>query len=243
MGEHLESLCIRVPKVYDWVKREIEVARIFSSEDLSFGAFDPASPFVDMEVILTDEAGNPVDLSDENSIAEVLEVSTARGTGRREREILLPDGETVTLHEVRLSISGFYRIKFTRDEFGCDDTGAPACFLSTVLPWSTTQRFYLCAPEGTYPAVRLDNFEGQGNIQLSSAGLFQGLDLDIMLCISVQVERFVNIEVEGSYCHPRPELLETLGCGPTVHPPQCHDLFPGTHHSHCDDHGGEYEFE
>ncbi|MCG2991144.1 hypothetical protein KZ294_26690, partial [Escherichia coli] len=59
MGEHLESLCIRVPKVYDWVKREIEVARIFSSEDLLFGAFDPTSPFVDMEVILTDEAGNP----------------------------------------------------------------------------------------------------------------------------------------------------------------------------------------
>ncbi|TDB53186.1 MULTISPECIES: hypothetical protein [Bacillaceae] len=243
MGEHLDSLCIRVPKVYDWVKREISLERLYSNGSLEFGNFDPTSPYVDVEVILTDAAGNPLDLNDEDAIAEVIEIPTCKKHGRKHKEILLPDGEVVTLHEVKLSMNGFCRIKFTRDEFGCEDLGTPGCYLSPVVPWSTTQRFYLCAPEGTYPVVRLDNFDGQGDVRSLPTGGFESLDLEIMLCVSVQVERYVNIEVEGSYCHPRPELLETLGCGPIIHPPQCHELFPGTHHLHEEDHGGEYEFE
>ncbi|MED3824090.1 hypothetical protein P4561_10245 [Priestia flexa] len=254
MGEHLESLCIRVPKVYDWVKREVTQNRSFIPGQIDFpDSIDPIcatyGPTAEVQAVLTDEEGNPIDLSDDDAINSVIEI--APFGKRRTRKIVLPDGEFVKLQEVRLSISGFYRVKLTNVPNFCNTTGVPPCVLSDdTYTWSTVQTFYLCAPEGTYPVVHLDNFDGIGNVLCSDDNEFEGVDLELFICLSVQMERDVKIEVEGSYCYPRPEILDKLGCGPVYNPPTCDDIFPGRHHyhhghdhDHDDDHGGEYEFE
>lgn len=233
MGEHFDSLCIRVPKVYDWVKREVTQSRTFRTGEISFPtALTSLNTTADVQVVLTDAAGTPIDFHDEDALNDVIEVSPFGR--RRHREIVLPDGEVISLQEVRISISGFYRIKI--DEFSTSCIGGiPSCELSNeVFPFSTTQTYFLCAPEGTYPVVHLDSLEGTGNLVFNGA-TFQQLDLDLFICLSVQIEREVKIEVEGSYCYPRPEIIDPVGCGPIVHPPHCDGIFPRKHKHHHHD--------
>ena len=35
MGEHFEALCIRVPKVYDWVRRQVVLPQIFTKDQFT----------------------------------------------------------------------------------------------------------------------------------------------------------------------------------------------------------------
>ncbi|MEK1831535.1 hypothetical protein AAAC51_29590 [Priestia megaterium] len=105
---------------------------------------------------------------------------------------MLPDGEVVVLHEVKLSISGFYRVKLIElsGHHKHDEVE------SSVIPWKIHQTFYLCAPEGTEPVVHLESFEGtDGSLRLSDCHL-QQLSFDLVLCLSVQIEKDVKVEVE-----------------------------------------------
>ncbi|MBU8854397.1 hypothetical protein C2I27_23175 [Priestia megaterium] len=240
MGELFESLCIRVPKVYDWVRRQVVLPQIFTNDTSLFEeeALKDLGHDVEVEIILTDSDGKPVDPSDEDALDKVIEL-VPHG-GRRARKIVLPDGEVVILHEVRLSISGFYKIKLI-------DLGGHHKhheLTSCNIPWKTHQTFYLCAPEGTEPVVHLDSFEGSGgSIRLSHCDL-QLLSFELVLCFSVQIEKDVKIEVEGSFCYPRPEIIDAAsGCAPVEYPPQCEAIFPGRRHHHddCDESSSSYE--
>src|SRR6478736_5923749 len=163
MGEHFEALCIRVPKVYDWVRRQVVFPQIFTND---------ASLF-DEEAL--EDLGHDVEV-----------------------EVILTDGEIVILHEVKLSSSGFYKIRLI-------DLGGHHKYSdveSSGIRWKIHQTFYLCAPEGTEPVVHLDSFEGtDGSIRLSDIHL-QQLSFDLVLGLSVQIEKDVKIEVEGSFCYP-----------------------------------------
>ncbi|MHA2962305.1 BMQ_0737 family morphogenetic spore coat protein [Priestia megaterium] len=242
MGELFESLCIRVPKVYDWVRRQVVLPQIFTHDTSLFNehVLKGLGDDVEVEIILTDCHGTPVDPSDEDALDKVIEL-VPHG-GRRPRTIILPDGESVVLHEVKLSISGFYKIKLI--DLGNHQKHHE--FTSCNIPWKTHQTFYLCAPEGTEPVVHLDSFEGTGGSIRLSHGSLQLLSFDIVLCLSVQIEKDVKIEVEGSFCYPRPEIIDpsNVGCLPVEYPPQCEAIFPGKHHhDECDERTYESSFE
>ncbi len=74
--------------------------------------------------------------------------------------------------------------------------------------------------------MHLDSFEGtDGSIRLSDIHL-QQLSFDLVLGLSVQIEKDVKIEVEGSFCYPRPEVISTSsGFSPIEYPPQCEAIF------------------
>lgn len=199
MGEHFEALCIRVPKVYDWVRRQVVLPQIFTNDASLFDeeALEDLGHDVEVEVILTDSKGHSVDVSDEEALDHVIEL-VPQG-GRKPKKVILPDGEIVILHEVKLSISGFYKIRL----INLGGHHKYSDVESSVIPWKIHQTFYLCAPEGTEPVVHLDSFEGtDGSIRLSDIHL-QQLSFDLVLGLSVQIEKDVKIEVEGSFCYPR----------------------------------------
>lgn len=184
-GRTFESLCIRVPKVYDWVRRQVVLPQIFTNDTSLFEeeALKDLGHDVEVEIVLTDSEGHPVDPSDEDALDNVIEL-VPHG-GRRPKKIVLPDGEVVVLHEVKLSISGFYRVKLIElnGHHKHDEVE------SSVIPWKIHQTFYLCAPEGTEPVVHLESFEGtDGSLRLSDCHL-QQLSFDLMLCLSVQIEK------------------------------------------------------
>ncbi|MFE3890288.1 hypothetical protein ACFX4Y_11705 [Priestia sp. YIM B13446] len=240
MAELFESLCIRVPKVYDWVRRQVVLPQIFTNDTSLFKeeALKDLGHDVEVEIVLTDSEGHPVDPSDEDALDNVIEL-VPHG-GRRPKKIVLPDGEVVVLHEVKLSISGFYRVKLIElsGHHKHDEVE------SSVIPWKIHQTFYLCAPEGTEPVVHLESFEGtDGSLRLSDCHL-QQLSFDLVLCLSVQIEKDVKVEVEGSFCYPRPEIISASSCSPIEYPPQCDAIFPGKpHHDDFDGDDVESDFD
>ena len=226
-----ERLCIRVPKVYDWVNRQVDIPLLafnginglqdlgFDCEGVTGAPDDPCQVLGDtaltVNCYVTDALGNPVDPLREGSlfITEIMQPE-----GRHEITATLPTGDTVTLQKVKVLVKGFVVVEVS------DLQGNITC-TSDPIPFATAQTFFLCAPRGTTVNAHLSFFECDANL-ICTDGDFQQLDVSITICLDVQMEATVKIEVEGRFCQPREELVAGV-CPVNTFPPQCPEIFPG----------------
>ncbi|WLR51617.1 hypothetical protein LC040_01570 [Bacillus tianshenii] len=240
-----EKLCIKVPKVYDWVTRQVDLPLIsYTGKELKRLDFDcNTDPTADsvgsnicdilanegvedvlVDCFLSDKYGNRIDPSRDTSIL-CQEIIQPRG--REKVNVTLPSGEEVTLEKVKVLVKGFVGVDLV------SPTGEVICHLDEGIPFATAQTFVLCAPEGTHVQCHLSFFECDASLICTED--FQQLDVSITLCVEVQMEAQVKIEVEGKFCRPRPELpIASALCPTDKFPPQCPDIFPASDRRHHD---------
>ncbi|HZH61487.1 MAG TPA: hypothetical protein VEY70_18350 [Metabacillus sp.] len=228
MNGKQEPLCIKVPKVYDWVVGQINVpVQSFRGtsglERLNFTCEEIDEQVqggqVTAECILTDEDGNPVDPLAPGSI---LCTEIAPFDGRKDVNVILSTGETVTLQKVIVLKKGHFTVRISNRR-------GESC-ISSPQPFSVCEEFLLCAPEGTFLKCEITEFECNACFMCiqDDAGnqSFQQLDVSINICQNVQIESIVMLEIEANICQPRSEIV--VNCPPKNFPPQCPVVFSGT---------------
>ncbi|OLO35869.1 hypothetical protein BTR23_16095 [Alkalihalophilus pseudofirmus] len=225
-----ETLCIKVPKVYDWVTRQVDVPlQAFTGEkglkQLNFNGncSDPCLDLANMgamsiKCILTDSLGNPVDPLEHGSI---LCTEIPQTHGRHEVEITLPDGEVVTLQKVKVLKKGYFVVQVA-------NAAGTLVYTSKPQHFAVAEKFFLCAPEGTHLQCEITDFECDAHLICGEdeAGdpVFQQIDVSINMCQNVQMEALVKLEITAGFCQPRQEL--PFECPPLHVPPQCPEIFP-----------------
>ncbi|MDE5412686.1 hypothetical protein [Alkalihalobacterium chitinilyticum] len=225
-----ETLCIKVPKVYDWVTRQVDVPlQAFTGEkglkQLNFNGkyLDPCAELdgmgaLSINCIVTDSAGHPVDPLKHGSI---LCTEIPQTHGRQEVEITLPDGEVVTLQKVKVLKKGYFVVQVTNAAGTVVYTSAPQHF-------AVAEKFFLCAPEGTYLQCEITDFECDAHLICDKDDKgdseFQQIDVSINMCQNIQMEALVKLEITADFCQPRQEL--PFECPPHHVPPQCPEIFP-----------------
>ncbi|MFC3884434.1 hypothetical protein ACFOU2_13340 [Bacillus songklensis] len=225
----LENLCIRVPKVYDWVNRQVDLPLMsfignrglaklnFDCEGASGSKDDPCKVLGKHTVarcFLSDSEGNPID-SLTSPAVDIEEI--AQPDGRLSVTSTLPNGERVTLQKVKVLVKGFIVIEVS-------DAHGDTC-ISDPQPFAVAQTFFLCAPPGTEVVGHITFFECDSHLICDNYE-FQQLDVSLTFCLDVQMEATVKVEVEGRFCRPRQELPINI-CDVRQIPPQCPDVFPG----------------
>ena len=143
--------------------------------------------------------------------------------GRASAEFHLPDGTKVVLQKVKVLKTGFVVVQVKNSQ-GKTCTSEP-------IAWSVSEKFFLCAPEGTFLQCEITDFECDANLVCKKAHHtphhfeLQQLDISINLCQNVQMEAVVKLEVQADFCQPRADMQ--LICPPLAFPPQCETVFPG----------------
>ncbi|MGZ0084880.1 hypothetical protein [Geobacillus sp. YF-1] len=228
-----ERLCIRTRKVYDWVTRQIDVPlRSFNGPELedifptskcprqgllcdciAERGLDPSE--LTIRCFLSDAQGNRIDPVVDQDALIFQEI--VQPQGRQPVNITLPSGDTVTLQKVKALIKGHVVVQIV------SGNGVVVCE-SNPIPFATAQTFILCAPEGTELVGHISFFECDSSLVCTDN--FSQLDVSITLCLEVQMEADVKIEVEARLCQPREELAEATLCPTAKFPPQCPEVFP-----------------
>jgi len=230
-----EKVCIRTRKVYDWVTRQVEIPIINMADDKLDAKFkcekggkpdkvEKLCEFLEkhggdfsVNCFLSDDKGNRIDPKDDEQefffCKEILPSS-----GRPPVTVTLPNGDDVTLQRVKALVKGWVAVQIE------DETGDVICH-SEGIPFATVQNFLLCAPEGTDLDCHVSFFECDAS--LICADNFAQLDVSLTLCLEVQMEADVKLEIEAKHCHPRDEIIEPTQLCPTEKfPPQCPEVFP-----------------
>ncbi|MBN6185557.1 hypothetical protein JQN58_00980 [Aneurinibacillus sp. BA2021] len=241
-----ETLCIRVPKVYDWVTRQADIPTLSFNGTPGLGALgfncdgvlgaDPCSFLtgpLTVECIPTDANGNQIDPLDPDVIAlGLIEVRELTDPNNREDVTVTlpgPTPRTITLQRVKVLKKGFVRIRVTG---ASPATGAPVTCISLPQQWVVTEKFFLCAPRGTRLSVHITDFQCDAHLfcgpilgaTTPAADTFRQLDVNITMCQDVQMEAIVKLEIDANFCMPRPEI--PFECPPFSVPQQCMDIFP-----------------
>ncbi|OLO35934.1 hypothetical protein BTR23_16100 [Alkalihalophilus pseudofirmus] len=240
IGGCQETLCIKVPKVYDWVTRQADIFRTFNRQtgldDLDFECTNGFTPEADpclilnggngnstlgincdnlnVECIITDAFGNPVDPEADNGII-CKEITDPRN--RESFEFTL-NGETVTLQKVKVLKKGFFRIQVSN--------GNGVVCISAPQSFATVEKFYLCAPRGTTLQCHITDFQCEAVLCCRDDGTFEQVDVSINMCQNIQMEAIVKLEITADFCQPRQEI--PFECPPLQVPPQCPEVFPGS---------------
>lgn len=233
-----ERLCIRVPKVYDWVNRQVDLPLIsftghkglaklrFDCEDTPGTKDDPCSVLGRNTItrcFLSDSEGNPIESLNSDAV-EIKEI--VQPDGRLSVTSTLPNGDRVTLQKVKVLVKGFFVIEVSNMQ-------GDVC-ISAPQPFAVAQTFFLCAPPGTDVVGHITFFECDAHL-ICDNNEFQQLDVSLTFCLDVQMEATVKIEVDARFCRPRQELpINTCNVANQL-PPQCPDVFPGDtgHHHDC----------
>ncbi|QGQ44706.1 hypothetical protein [Metabacillus sediminilitoris] len=234
-----ETLCIKVNKVYDWVTRQVDVpllaftgATALPTLGFDCGAIAPTpTPGFDdpcaflggtftVECFPTDEEGTPIDpLAPGAILCQEIPQPEGRATG----QFQLPDGSTVTLQKVKVLKKGFVVVRVSNPQ-------GEVC-QSAPIAWAVAEKFFLCAPPGTFLQCEITDFECDANLICQRVPgtpgefAFQQLDISINLCQNVQMEALVKLEITADFCQPRPDM--PFVCPPLAFPPQCPTVFPG----------------
>lgn len=236
---HKEKVCIKVPKVYDWVTRQVDLPLInFTGSQLDNIDFDcnGVSPFdnicdfleaegpADFSVrcFLSNKWGQPINPKDALKDGSLICQEILQPGGREDVPVTLPTGETVTLQKVKVLVKGFVGVDVV------DAAGTVICRTTKGIQFATAQTFILCAPEGTEVDCHISFFECDASLicMTEDQTNFQQLDISITLCLEVQMEAKVKLEVEGRFCKPREEILAATLCPEDKFPPQCPEIFP-----------------
>jgi hypothetical protein len=221
-SEHneMETVCIRVNKIYDWVTRQVDVPLIvqgtINGTGNPFGTDAVCSvPNPVINCYLSDAAGNPISLND----IDCREIPQPGGV--REEVSIMVDCHHIKLQKVKVAKQGFVTVQVlnpqTREILG-----------SATLPWFVAEKFFLCAPPGTTLNCQITEFECDALLVCltppSGPPTFQELKISINMCQDIQMEALAKVEIEACPCVPRPEL--PVGCPPASFPLQCQDIFP-----------------
>ncbi|GGJ76894.1 hypothetical protein GGR02_002988 [Anoxybacillus voinovskiensis] len=233
-SHHKEKVCIKTRKVYDWVTRQVDVPlRSFSNNELEtifpsdkcprnhesicdFFTSNGMNPHdFTIRCFLSDEDGNRIDPVVDNDALICQEI--IQPNGRQPVTVTLPSGDEVTLQKVKVLVKGHVVVQIL------NANGQVVCE-SNAIPFATAQTFILCAPEGTTLDCHISFFECDASLICTNN--FSQLDVSITLCLEVQMEAEVKIEVEARFCKPREEILEATLCPTDKFPPQCPEVFP-----------------
>ncbi|WLR41355.1 hypothetical protein LC087_10565 [Bacillus carboniphilus] len=141
-----EKLCIRVPKVYDWVERQVDLPLI-SLHDLiqigfdcdgvtgggvTGGCDDPCAVIdtsnAQVKCFLTNSLGKPVD---PNSPGSILVQEITQINGRQDVSTTLPSGKKIILQKVKVLVKGFVVVEIC-DAKGNVCTSDPIPFASAL---------------------------------------------------------------------------------------------------------------
>ncbi|WP_209125414.1 hypothetical protein [Alkalihalobacillus sp. BA299] len=235
-----EALCIKVPKVFDWVTRQVDFSRMYNGttglSDLNFecngvtGIFaDPCEFFngtsnsinnigivcnsLNVECIITDSFGNPINPEKPGAI---LCQELTDPNNRTNFNFELPDGNSVTLQKVKVLKKGFFVIRISNGN-GVVCTSDPQSF-------SIAEKFFLCAPQGTRVQCEISDFQCEAILCCNADGTFNQIDVHINMCQNIQMEAFVKLAITADFCQPRQEI--PFQCPPLQVPPQCPEIFP-----------------
>lgn len=222
------KVCIDAPKVFDWVRRRVEVPTIIFDK-LTFkdcGQFtmeewkikDPCELInnnrTNIECMLTDKEGNPVNPLKKGSINCSSKIVEEGHT------LIIKDGKEILLKKVMVVIEGYVVIEIL------NSYGFTIC-ISNPIPFHVIETFFLCAPEGTESECDVTFFQCESDIVCSEYGRFEELNISIVLCVDVLITSNVKIEVDAESCESRDDLGEELfECPPDHLPPHCPSLFP-----------------
>ncbi|UNL86686.1 hypothetical protein [Priestia koreensis] len=211
--EEKENVCIRVPKIYDWINRHVHLSIIGFSlcenppagdDQYNVAIGDLCELFHYREGIdcfLSDSYGEPISLEELSDMITVRRHSTVAVT--------LPNGDTVHLEKVSITITGFITLEI-EDDCGCVLTSNP-------IPFTTTQRLLLCAPHGTRIIPVISSFQCDPVVICDHA--IQQIQIDIDFCLDVTSEATVRIELEANECAPRNDTKPVSLCKEYI--PQC----------------------
>lgn len=215
-GKH--KVCINAIKVYDWVTRQVEVPLITKNGDDLDDLFECKNkgftPPEDLCEFLDQFPNYEVDCEIDPKSLRCREIKQPKG--RQQVDVPLPSGETITLEKVKILVKGVIKVFIL-------DNNDVIC-RSEEIPFSTAQTFFLCAPEGTRIVCKVTY--DQCDADISCCEDYQQLDVSILLCLDVQAETDVKLEVEAAICKPRQELAAVDVVCPVDFPPQCPEIFP-----------------
>ncbi|WNC16624.1 hypothetical protein [Brevibacillus brevis] len=205
---NLQPECIRVNKVYDWVV-------LANSYRNKVALPDDCRALVDAAI----RAGQEITIS---CVEPVAPGPTCNVVSIR-RESIVVGGTTVRVGVVRFVFGATVLVRVFAD-------GTPLCEFTTTVQFD--QEVVLCLPEPldeNNVVCRISALECNpvGNVLLG--GMVQ---LDVIVCVEVQVEAEVKLEVLAKFCSPRPNNIPvpsptpSFRCPPFVFPPQCPPIFP-----------------
>ncbi|MBU8906892.1 hypothetical protein [Desertibacillus haloalkaliphilus] len=221
-------VCIKVPKVYDWVNRQVELPLIsFHNEELE-DIFEVnnkhcfrTSPAETLCEFLDAFPGYQVECNLRPDSILCQEIT--QPNGRQDIPVTLPTGETITLQKVKVLVKGLVDVNIL------DAQGNVIARTAEPIPFATAQTFFMCAPEGTELQCHVTYFQCDADVICTDD--FQQLDISIILCLEPQMETEVKLEIDAAICKPREELpIEDIVCPPEKFPPQCPEIFPGDKH-------------
>ena len=219
--KHKEKVCIKTRKVYDWVTRQVDLPLISKSNgDLdNFFKCDGQSQSDICQFLKDHKHLGPFSVKC-NVIEDTLFCEEiAQPNGRLDVVVTLPNGDEVVLQKVKVLVKGKVNVEIL------DANDDVICRSQYPITFATAQTFILCAPEGTEVECEVTFVECDAALICTDD--FEQLDVSITLCLDVQVEADVKLEVEARFCKPREENINPIDICPTEKfPPQCPEVFP-----------------
>jgi len=208
ISNNLQEECIRVNKVYDWVV-------LANSYRNKIAIPDDCRALVDAAI----RAGQDISFS---CVEPVTPAPTCSVVGIR-RETIVVGGTTVRVGVVHFVFSATVQLTVFAD-------GTPLCTFTTTVQFD--QEVVLCLPEPLDEdniVCRISAIECNPTGSVLLGGMVQ---LDVIVCVEIQVEAEVKLEVLAKFCSPRPNTIPvpsptpSFRCPPIVFPPQCPPIFP-----------------
>lgn len=215
------NVCIAARKIYDWVNRQVDLPLICLTGTQLENVFECAnngfSPPDDLCTFLEEHPNYFTECEIVSaSCQEIIQPG-----GRQQVTVTLQSGDSITLEKVKILVNGSVRV-FIRE----NDT---LLCRSGEIPFTAVQTFFLCAPENTEVRCRITYSECDSDLTCTAS--IQQLNVSVLLCLDVQTEADVNLELEATICMPRKELpIDNIVC-PVEFPEQCPDIFPGKYYN------------
>ncbi|ADC48425.1 MULTISPECIES: BMQ_0737 family morphogenetic spore coat protein [Alkalihalophilus] len=212
MSHKKHNVCINAKKVFDWVIRPVNVSETYSGKQFF--------KLTDCPMDLCDTDGCfGTDFTADVKVFDVQAKELPQSGGREKMKVTI-NGETVTLHKVRILVTFKVKVKIL-------DGDSKVCSTEDPIDFCTIETFYLCAPKGT--CVDATVLDGMADAEFFCCNNTPTLTLSADFCLDVQVTDFVKLEVEASYCNPRDEfpISDVMVCEPLKEPKQCPHVFPG----------------
>lgn len=227
---NLERLCIKVPKVYDWITHQAEKEFQFETGDLDF--YTEEDPYCQTQsTLVKDVCGHFLPNSVKVSCF-LLEPEKGNELCEEvgERKDIYVEEYDTELQLVRIQKQGQFQIVLeAKNNFGKNKI---APLFSKPINFFKLEKFLLCAPEGTDVICHVYDFDCEGSFICNGDGTEWSIDLVLLICQSIQAETEVKIDVEGKICKPRPEIIIPIPvkeCPDFTFPEQCPEVFPLPH--------------
>ncbi|WP_280769240.1 hypothetical protein [Salipaludibacillus daqingensis] len=229
----LERLCIKVPKVYDWITHQAEKEFQFSIGDIDF--FTEEEPENQRkDNVVSDVCGyflpdlvkvSCVLVEPEKPKKKEKKQELCQEVGER-KDIFVEEFDT-ELQLVRIQKQGQFQIVLESDH-----KNGVAPLFSEPVNFFKLEKFILCAPDGTEVICHVYDFDCEGQFICNGDGTEWTIDLVLLICQSIQAEAEVKIDIEGKICKPRPEIILPIPdkeCPEFTFPEQCPEIFPQPH--------------